>query len=78
MTDETDQIEQTDRKGGFRLWMLIPVLLFIVLLFFLGRTYAEPLDQVTELDPKRKVIAVLTLALFFLLFIPIPLRVIMP
>lgn len=53
-------------------------IVFIVLLFFLGRTYAEPLDQVTELDPKRKVIAVLTLALFFLLFIPIPLRVIMP
>ena len=31
---------------------------------FLGRSYAEPLDQVTELDPKRKIIAVLTLALF--------------
>ncbi len=53
-------------------------ILFIVLLFFFGRTYAEPLDQVTELDPKRKAIAVLTLALFFLLFIPVPLRVVMP
>jgi len=38
MTDETDQIEQTDRKGGFRLWMLIPVLLFIAIgaLFIAG------------------------------------------
>ncbi len=53
-------------------------LLLVGLLFFFGRTYAEPLDQVTELDAKRKAIAVLTLALFVLLFIPVPLRIVAP
>jgi membrane-associated protease RseP (regulator of RpoE activity) len=53
-------------------------LLLVVLLFFFGRTYAEPLDQVTELDTKRKIIAVLTLLLFVILFIPVPLRIITP
>jgi membrane-associated protease RseP (regulator of RpoE activity) len=53
-------------------------LILMVLLFFFGRTYAEPLDQVTELDTKRKITAILTLALFVLLFIPVPLRAVMP
>jgi membrane-associated protease RseP (regulator of RpoE activity) len=53
-------------------------LVLIGLLFFLGRSYNEPLDQVTELDFKRKVIAVLTLALFVLLFIPVPLQIVTP
>ena len=53
-------------------------LVLMALLFFFGRTYAEPLDQVTELDAKRKVIAVLTLLLFVLLFIPVPLRLVTP
>jgi membrane-associated protease RseP (regulator of RpoE activity) len=48
-------------------------LFWIVLLFFLGRGYAEPLDDVTELDGKRRVWAVLTLILFILVFIPVPL-----
>ena len=29
-------------------------ILWVFILFFLGRTYAEPLDQVTELDPRRR------------------------
>ncbi|MFN2137252.1 MAG: site-2 protease family protein [Candidatus Promineifilaceae bacterium] len=53
-------------------------LVLVALLFFLGRSYNEPLDQVTELDFKRKVIAVMTLALFFLLFIPVPLQFVTP
>ena len=53
-------------------------IILVALLFFFGRTYAEPLDQVTELDPKRKIIAVLTLLLFILLFIPVPLRLVTP
>ncbi|GAB4272979.1 MAG: site-2 protease family protein [Candidatus Promineifilaceae bacterium] len=48
-------------------------LFWIVLLFFLGRGYAEPLDDVTELDGKRRIWAVLTLILFILVFIPVPL-----
>lgn len=53
-------------------------ILWIVLLFFFGRTYAQPLDQVTELDPKRKFIAVCSLLLFVVLFIPVPLRIVFP
>ena len=53
-------------------------IILMVFLFFFGRTYAAPLDQVTELDTKRKIIAILTLALFVLLFIPVPLRTVMP
>jgi len=43
------------------------------LIFLLGRRHAEPLDQVTELDPRRKMIATITLVIFFLIFMPIPL-----
>ncbi|MFN2195312.1 MAG: site-2 protease family protein [Anaerolineales bacterium] len=47
--------------------------LWAFLLFFLGRYYAEPLDQITPLDPKRKAVAILGLVIFFLVFIPVPL-----
>jgi membrane-associated protease RseP (regulator of RpoE activity) len=49
-------------------------LLWAVLIFFLGRVYAEPLDQITPLDPKRKALAVLCLIIFILVFTPVPLR----
>lgn len=48
--------------------------LWIALLFFFGRAYAEPLDDVTPLDKKRKIIAIFTLILFVLIFSPIPLQ----
>lgn len=48
-------------------------LIWIVLLAFLGRTYARPLDDVTPLDPRRRFIAIVSLALFFLVFVPFPL-----
>ncbi len=44
-----------------------------VLIFFLGRFHAEPLDQITPLDNKRKILAVIGIILFFLVFIPVPL-----
>lgn len=47
--------------------------LWAALIFLLGRTYAEPLDQITPLDSKRKVLAVLALILFLLTFTPVPL-----
>jgi membrane-associated protease RseP (regulator of RpoE activity) len=50
--------------SGWWLWMAI--------LYFFGRAYAEPLDQITELDPPRRVLAVLGIIIFFLVFIPIP------
>ena len=48
--------------------------LWVILIFFVGRAYAEPLDQITALDPQRRTIAILGLIIFFLVFTPIPLR----
>lgn len=50
-------------------------ILWIGLLYFLGQHHAQPLDDVTPLDPVRRVIAIGTLILFFLVFVPIPLVV---
>ena len=48
--------------------------LWAIIISFLGRTYAEPLDQITTLNPMRKLIAALGLILFILTFTPIPLQ----
>jgi membrane-associated protease RseP (regulator of RpoE activity) len=50
--------------------------LYAALIFFMGRVHAEPLDQITELDPKRKALAVLVLIIFVLIFTPVPLMII--
>lgn len=50
-------------------WWLWAVLIF----FLLGRSYAEPLDQITTLDARRKWLAGLGLVVFILLFTPVPL-----
>jgi membrane-associated protease RseP (regulator of RpoE activity) len=47
--------------------------LWVFLLFLFGRVSDEPLDQITQLDRRRKWVAVLVLLLFILVFIPIPL-----
>jgi Zn-dependent protease len=47
--------------------------LWAVLLLIFGRVYDEPLDQITTLDPRRKILAFVGLALFFLVFSPVPL-----
>ncbi len=47
--------------------------LWVALIFFFGRFYAEPLDQVTTLDMRRKLLALLALLVFILVFAPIPL-----
>jgi membrane-associated protease RseP (regulator of RpoE activity) len=44
------------------------------LVLLLGRTYAEPLNDITPLDPKRRAVAILGLVLFLLLFMPVPFR----
>lgn len=74
---------------GQRARRLVPVILIILiglgffwpgwllwagLIYFLGRTYAEPLDQITELDPARKLLAILALVIFVLVITPIPLK----
>ncbi len=52
--------------------------LWAFLLLWLGRTYAEPLDLVTPLDPKRRWWAIGGLVLLVLVFTPVPLMVVMP
>jgi membrane-associated protease RseP (regulator of RpoE activity) len=47
--------------------------LWAALIFMFGRRYAEPLDQITKIDGKRKALGVLALIVFFLTFIPVPL-----
>jgi membrane-associated protease RseP (regulator of RpoE activity) len=49
--------------------------LWAFLIFLLGRSHAEPLDQITPLDPRRKALAVFGLIVFVLVFTPIPLSV---
>jgi membrane-associated protease RseP (regulator of RpoE activity) len=52
-------------------WWLWAVLIF----FLVGRSYAEPLDQITTLDRKRKWLAGLGLLVFILVFTPVPLYI---
>jgi hypothetical protein len=46
--------------------------LWAVLLFWLGRVHAQPLDQITTLDPTRRLVAVAMLIIFVLVFMPVP------
>lgn len=47
------------------------------LIFLMGRSFAQPRDQITQLDGKRKVLAVLALILLVLVFIPVPIILVM-
>ncbi|MDF1500198.1 MAG: site-2 protease family protein [Anaerolineales bacterium] len=70
-----------------RIWPLIVVALVLlgfvwsgwylwaVMIFLLGKTYAQPRDEITTLDPKRRALAIFGLIVFVLVFIPVPLRV---
>ena len=49
--------------------------IWIVLLFFFGRAHAEPLDDVTPLDPRRRWLGIATLVIFLLIFVPIPFKI---
>lgn len=49
--------------------------LWILLLFFFGRTHAEPLDDITPLDPHRRWLGIATMVIFVLIFMPVPLRI---
>lgn len=46
--------------------------LWAFLIFVFGRSHAEPLDQITQLDPKRKALGFLILILFLLVLMPVP------
>jgi membrane-associated protease RseP (regulator of RpoE activity) len=54
--------------------MFVPTwALWIFLLVIFGRVHARPLEDVSGLDPRRRALAIFTLALFFLVFVPLPL-----
>ena len=53
-------------------------LLWAALVFFFGQGHPDPLDSVTRLDTRRRVIAVAVLAVFVLTFTPIPLTFVFP
>jgi len=46
--------------------------LWAIIILLVGNRYAEPLDEITELDPTRKIIAWIGLVLFILIFMPVP------
>lgn len=46
--------------------------LWVALLFWLGRVNAQPMDQITELDPTRKAIAYAMIVVFILVLTPVP------
>lgn len=48
--------------------------IWLILILLLGRVYATPFDMITKLDRTRKIIAVLCLVAFVLVFIPIPMQ----
>jgi membrane-associated protease RseP (regulator of RpoE activity) len=76
------------REGSQKVYPIILVTLIILgavwtgwwmwaaLIFFLGRSYAEPLDQITPLDKRRKALAILALLIFIITFSPVPLTAI--
>jgi membrane-associated protease RseP (regulator of RpoE activity) len=49
--------------------------IWAVLLLWLGRVHAEPLDQITPLDFNRRAVAVLVILIFILTFSPVPFAV---
>jgi membrane-associated protease RseP (regulator of RpoE activity) len=51
--------------------------LWAFLISLLGRTHAEPLDQITRLNPARRLLAIFGLIIFILVFTPIPLTLVM-
>ncbi len=52
--------------------------LWIGLLFLFGRQHAQPLDDVTPLDRRRMTLAIVTMIIFVLVFVPVPLRLVIP
>jgi len=42
------------------------------LLFFMGRSHPETLDEITQLDPRRRKLALLMAIIFILVFTPVP------
>lgn len=50
--------------------------IWAALIFFLGRSHAEPLDLVTELDTRRRWVGYFALMVFVLVFVPVPIMLV--
>jgi hypothetical protein len=48
-------------------------LLWVAILFWLGNVRAQPLDDISPLDPKRRALGFFVLIMFILLLTPVPL-----
>jgi Zn-dependent protease len=74
-----------NKAGSFLSWIVIGMIilgvfwpgwfLWVVLVLIFGRMHAEPLDTVTPLSPRHRLLALTGLILFLLIFTPIPLQV---
>jgi membrane-associated protease RseP (regulator of RpoE activity) len=53
-------------------------LLWAGLVFLFGQGHPDPLDGITQLDARRKIVAVAVLVLFVLTFTPVPLTLVFP
>lgn len=52
--------------------------LWAMLIWFFGQQHAAPLDDITPLTARQRVLAVIALIIFVLTFIPVPMRLIYP
>ena len=52
--------------------------LWAAILFWLGRVNAQPMDQITELDPTRRLIAYAMIVVFILALTPVPFMLLAP
>ncbi|PJF30016.1 MAG: hypothetical protein CUN52_05390 [Phototrophicales bacterium] len=52
------------------------LLIFVLLVLLIGNLHAVPLDDITPLDNRRRWIAVMTLMIFILVFVPTPLTLV--
>jgi len=50
--------------------------LWVLLILTLGSSHAQPLDQITKLNSRRKALAIFGLVVFILVFVPVPLQII--
>jgi hypothetical protein len=74
-----------NKAGRFLPWIVVGLIIlgffwpgwfmFALLIIVFGRAHAEPLDTITPLSPRHRILALLGLVLFILLFTPIPLQV---
>ncbi|MFP4322505.1 MAG: site-2 protease family protein [Anaerolineales bacterium] len=47
-------------------------ILWVFLLLFFGRAYAVPMNDITPLDPRRRILGIIALLIFVLVFVPSP------